>query len=62
MEVLEVLLEMLDVHFQLPGGEPLTVWATSRNWKVSTRTEAVTALRLMVGYSGRELMQFALHS
>ena len=58
----EVLLELLDVHPQLPGGTPLTVRATSRDGKVFTRTEAVTALRLMVGCSGRGPMQFALHS
>ena len=47
----DVLLELLDVHPQLPGGAPLTV--TSRCWKVSIRTEAVTALWLMVVCSGR---------
>ena len=30
MGAFEVLLEMLDVHPQLPGGAPLTVRATSR--------------------------------
>ena len=58
----EVLLELLDVHPQLPGEAPLTVRATSRGWKVFTRTEAFTALRLMIGCSGRDPMQFALHS
>ena len=62
MGAFEVLLELLDVHPQLPGEAPLTARATSRDWKVFTRTEAVTALRLMVGYSGRDPMQFALHS
>ena len=62
MGAFEVLLALLNVHPQLPGGAPLTVRATSRGWKVVTRTEAVTALRLMVGSSGRDPMQFALHS
>ena len=58
----EVLLELLDVHPQLPGEAPLTVRATSGGWKVFTRAEALTALWLMVGCSGRGPMQFALHS
>ena len=62
MVAFEVLLELFDVHRQLPGEEPLTVRATSRGWKALTRTQAVTVLRLMVGCSGRDPMQFALHS
>ena len=62
MGTFEVLLELLDVHLQLKGEAPLTVRATSRGWKVFTRTEAVTVLRLMVGCSVRDPMQFALHS
>ena len=54
MGALEVLLELLDMHTYLPGEAPMTVWATSRGWRVFTRTEAVTKLRLMVGCSGRE--------
>ena len=49
MGAFEVLLELLDVRPQLPGGAPLTVRATSRGWKFTTRTDAVTALRLMAG-------------
>ena len=45
----DVLLELLDVHPQLPGESPLAVRATSRGWKVFPRVKAVTALRLMVG-------------
>ena len=52
MGAFKVLLEYLNVHPQLPGGTPLTVRATSRVRKLSTRTEEVTALRLMVGCSG----------
>ena len=57
-----VLLELLDVNPQLPGESPLTVRATSRGWKVFPRVKAVTALRLIVGCSGRDAMQFLLHS
>ena len=62
MGAFQVLLELRDVHPHLPREAPLTVRATSRGWKVFTRTEAVTALRLMVGCSGRDPMQFAHHS
>ena len=63
MVAFDVLLELLDVHPQLPGEAPLTVEATSRGWKVFTRTEAVTALWLVVRCSGRDSStQFALHS
>ena len=56
MGAFQVLLVLLDVHPQLPGEAPLTVRATSRGWKVFTRTEAV------VGCSGRDPIQFALYS
>ena len=36
--------------------------STSGGWNVLSRSEAVAALRLMVGSSGRDPMQFALHS
>ena len=62
MGAFEGLLELLDVHPRLPGGALLTVRATSRGWKFSTRTDAVTVLRLMVGCSCRDHTQFALHS
>ena len=58
----DVLLELLDVHPQLPGESPLTVRATSQGWKFSPRMKAVTALGLIVGCSGRDAMQFSLHS
>ena len=35
---------------------------TSHGWKTFTRTEAVAALRLMIGSSGRDSAQYALHS
>ena len=34
----------------------------SHGWKPFTRTEAVAALRLMIGSSGRDPAQYALHS
>ena len=52
----EVLLD-LAVHPLLPGGSPLTVRRTSRGRKPFTRTEAVAALRLKIGRSGREPAQ-----
>ena len=58
----ETLVKLLDVHPQLPGDAPLTIRGTSFGWRVFTRTKAVAALRLMVGSSGRDPMQFALHS
>ena len=54
MGAFEVLLDLLDVHPHLPGGAPLTARTTSRGWKVFTRVEAMTALRLMAGCSGRD--------
>ena len=62
MGAFEALLELLNVYHQLPGGAPLTVRNTSLGCKVFTRSEAVTLLRLMVANSGRDPMQFALHS
>lgn len=61
IETFEALLELLNVHPQLPGGAPLKVTGTLRGWRMFTRMGVVTALRLMVGISGRELTQFALH-
>ena len=58
----EALLDLLDVHPQLPGQAPLTARATSSGWKVFTRIEAVTALRVLVGSTGRDPSQYALHS
>ena len=62
MGTFEVLLELLDMHLQRPGGAPVTARATSRGGTVFIRTEAVTALRLMIGCSGRDPLQFTLHS
>ena len=62
MGAFKALLGLLNVYPQLPGGEPLAVRTTSLNYKVFTRSVAVTALRLMVVSSGRDPMQFALHS
>ena len=62
MRTFEALLQLLNVYPQLPGGAPLTVTNTSFGWKVFSRMEAVTVLRLMVASSGRDAMQFALHS
>jgi len=62
MGAFETLLELLDVYPLLPAEAPLTVRSTPVGWQVFTRTEAVAALRLMVGSSGRDPMQFALHS
>lgn len=58
----EALLESLSVHPQLPGYAPFTARLTPQGWRVFARTEAVEAFRLMVGSSGRDLAQYALHS
>ena len=58
----EALQELRNVHPQLPGEAPLTVRRTPSGWNVLTRTEAVAALRLMVGSSGRDPAQYALRS
>ena len=62
MGAFEALLELLNVYPQLPGGAPLTVRRTSLGCNMFTRTEAVTVLRFMVARSGRDPMQFWLHS
>ena len=53
MGAFEALLEPLNAYPHLPGGAPVTVRNTLLGWKVFTRTEAVTALRLMLASSGR---------
>ena len=58
----EALLELLSVHSELPGEAPLTARLTPLSWRVFTRTEAVEASRLMVGSSGRDPAEYALHS
>ena len=58
----EALLELLSVHPQLPGEVPLTARLTPLGWRVFIRAEAVEVLRLMVGSSGRDPAQYALHS
>ena len=40
----------------------MTMRSTSGEWKVFARSEAVAALRLMISSSGKNPMQFALHS
>ena len=45
MGAFKALVELLDVHPQLPGEAPLTIRGTSSGWRVSTRTEAVAPLR-----------------
>ena len=60
--VFEAQLELLSVHPQLAGEAPLTARLTPLGWRVCTRTEAVEALRLMVGSSGRDPAQYAPHS
>ena len=61
MGTFEALVELLDVHRQLSGEAPLTTRGTSSGWRVFTRTEAVAALRSMVGSSGGDPMQFTMH-
>lgn len=53
MGAFEALLELPNVHPQRPGGVPLTVEGMSYGWNDSTRTEAVTAVRLVVASSGK---------
>lgn len=62
MGAFEALVELLSVHPQLPRTAPLMTRLTTSGWKVITRTEAVVALRMMVGFSGRNPSEFALHS
>ena len=45
MGVFEALVELLDVHPQLPGEVPLTISGTSSGWTVFTMTEAGTRSR-----------------
>ena len=58
----EAVLQLLDVYPVLPVNAPLAGRSTPLGWKVFTRTEAVAALRCMVGSIGRDPVQFALHS
>ena len=58
----EGLFELVSVPPQLPGGAPFMMRSTSGGWKFFTRSESVAALRLRVGSSGRDPMQFALHT
>ena len=62
MGAFKAVVGLLDVHPQLPREAPLMIRGTSFEWRVFNRPEAVAALRLMVGSSGRDPMQFALHS
>ena len=58
----ELLLDLLDVHPLLERVSPLTVRLTPQSWKASTRTKAVSAMRLMIASSGRDPAQYALVS
>ena len=58
MGALEALLELLYVYPLPPAEAPLTVRSTPLGWKAFTKTEAVAALRFMVGSIGRYPMQF----
>ena len=62
MGAFEGLLELLAAHLSIPGGSPLTVRLSPLGWRPFTRTEAVAAFRLMIGSSGRDPAQYALHS
>ena len=58
----EALLDQLAVNLLLSRRSPLMVRLTSRGWNTFTRTEAVAALRLMIGSSDRDSAQYALRS
>ena len=62
MRAFEALIEMLDVLPNLQGEPPLTIAGTLSGWGVFAKTDAVATVRLMVECSGRDPMQFALHS
>ena len=62
MGAFEALLELLGICPLLPADAPLTARSPPLGWKVFARTEAVVALRFMVGSIGRDPMQVALHS
>ena len=62
MGAFEARLELRDVYPRTPAEAPLTARSTPLGWKLFSRTEAVAALRFMVGRIGRDHMQFALHS
>ena len=57
-----MLLDLFAVYPLLSEGLLLTVRCTAHGWKPFTRTEAVAALRLMIGSIGRDPAQYALHS
>lgn len=62
MGAFETLVELLEVHPQLPGRVPLTIRGTSSGGKVPPRTEeVVAALRLMAGISGGAYIKSTLH-
>ena len=50
----EALLYLLAVHPLLPGGSPSTVMFTPHGRKALMRTEAVVALKPMIGNTGRD--------
>ena len=54
--------ELFSIHPQLLGEAPITTSLTPQGWSMATRTQAVEALRLMVGSSERDPAQYALLS
>lgn len=58
----EALLELLDLHPDLPGRAPLMTRLTASGYTVVTRAEALVALRSMVAGTGRDPAHYALHS
>lgn len=58
----EAIVELLNVHPNLPGRAPLMTRMGANGWKVVTRGEAVVALRRMVACAGKDPAQYALHS
>ena len=62
MGTFEALVELLDVHPQLPGEAPLTIKGMPSGWRVFTMTEAAASLSLIVGSGGRDPMHVALHA
>lgn len=59
---LELILDLLDIHPELGLQAPLMQTTASNGWKVISRTEATLALRMLVSSTGRDPLQYALHS
>ena len=58
----EILLDLLDVHPELGMQAPLMQTVGQSGGKVVSRTEATRALRMLVSSTGRDPMEYALHS